>query len=187
MRFIADGPPPIDKITYTDDAGIMVRSLCTVDGSPAEIRHNIAKRQEDGNGHNLNVFDARRLMWVRILTWDFDDVGHVPIHPEADTKAFLRELSERMWSMGNTIVAQSRVRQDELDIGRFAAERMEHQRQLDLYLHTRDVIGREEVVRQSIEDDFPTVDNGELVVGSDLRPVADAVIPVNEQEAEVSE
>ncbi len=136
-NLIMDGPPVINAVSHTEDPGFKAHALCTVDGYAAEVSHDINTRRQEYNSHVLRVFDARTMEWKTVLSFGHDEMGHIPIHPEPETIGALRGISEVMWSMANVIVAQSRLRQEELDRNQFANEHMHYQGQLDSYLDER--------------------------------------------------
>lgn len=168
MRFIQDGPPVITSTTQTDEPGFEARTLCLVDGFPAEIHHEINTRRQEYSTHTLELFDPATLAWKRILTWGFVEAGHIPAYPEEETFAYLTHLSKTMWGMANVVVHQARLRGQDLNAEQFAAERMEYRRQRDVYDDAR------YAVEQQREDDFPapSVDHGELT----FDPAEDAAV-----------
>lgn len=156
MRFIPDGPPVVTSVTHTDEPGFEARVLCLVDGFPAEIHHEVNTKRQEYSRHNLDVFDPVQMTWHRVISWGFTEAGHIPIHPEPEIIGNLRGLSEVMWRLANTIVTQSRLRQQEIDVAQYAAEHMEHQRRLDAYNDERFAADLE-------DDEFPAVEHGEIV------------------------
>lgn len=177
LHTISDGPPTISTVTHTDEPGIEARVLCTVDGFPAEIHHQVNTKRQEYNQHTLRVFCPVKMHWQDILRWGFVEAGHIPIHPDIETVARLSSLSTVMWSMANVVTLQARVRREDLAAGQFAAERMEFERQRDLYHETKN----------SVNEDFPAVDKGTLVPDADEAVVTEAVIVSEDQEAEASD
>lgn len=156
-NLIQEGRPIITAVTHTDEPGIEARVLCLVDGFAAEIHHDVNTKRQEYNRHIIRVFDAVRMDWATILSWGFSEVGHVPIHPDAETIGYLTGLSEVMWAQANVIVGQSRVRQEEIDTAQHVREKMAHQLELDAYLDARNV------AVEDWNDHTPAVDRGELV------------------------
>lgn len=152
-NLIPNGPPVITDVITTDTPGFQARTLCLVDGYAAEITHKINTKRQDCNRHTLDLFDPRMLQWSRILRWGFDDVGHVPVHPESDAANYLSHVSHAMWNRANAIVTQSRVRQEQIDVRQHVAEHLAYQIELNAYY----------AAQEPGDLDEPVVDRGELV------------------------
>lgn len=124
QNLIQEGRPVIHAVTHTDEPGIEARVFCLVDGFAAQISHSINVKRQEYNTHDIRVFDPVRMMWSMILSWNFADVGHVPIHPDAETVLHLSKVSERLWGLANVVLTQSRLRQEEVSVAQHVAEQM---------------------------------------------------------------
>lgn len=127
QNLIQEGRPVIHAVTHTDEPGIEARVFCLVDGFAAQITHSINVKRQEYNNHDIRVFDPVRMMWTMVLTWGFADVGHVPIHPDAETVIHLSQVSERLWGLANVVLTQSRLRREEVSVAQHVAEQMAHQ------------------------------------------------------------
>lgn len=163
---IPTGAPVITTVTYTDEPSIEARVLCLVDGYAAEVTHQVNIKRQEFNAHQINVFHPAAMEWHNVLAWGLEEVGRVPVHPEADTLVCLNIVNDIMWRQANLIMITSRCRQEEINIAEFAAKRMEHQRQLDDYLDQRATMypdGTPDPFDQADYDDIPEVDRGQLI------------------------
>jgi hypothetical protein len=161
-NLIQEDAPVITAVTHTDEPSIKARVLCLVDGFAAEITHVVDTKHQEYNRHHISVFDYGRMDWIAVLRWGFDEVGHVPIHPDTETIGYLSGLSEVMWAQANVIVNQSRLRQQEIEVQHYADERIEARLQMDAYetaLTAR---------RDAAGEDYPAVENGELITPESL-------------------
>jgi hypothetical protein len=118
--FINDRPTIITPVNIRD--GYMARSLCLVDGFPADITLRVDTRTPSFSTYSINVFDAAHGQWIECLyTLDSEEVGDMPVFPE-DGLPKLQQLAELLWNAANAIMITARMRQDDLDVGIHARE-----------------------------------------------------------------
>ena len=126
MKIKISEKPIISRITPVRD-GYMARSLCLVDGFPAEVRLNVNTEHQRYSEYWIDVWSPRQMRWaLRVITLAFDDVGHMPplLIGEAEARATLALLAEQLWHDANTIVQLGRERQEDVDAATFLHEQM---------------------------------------------------------------
>lgn len=137
-NLIESGPPRLNAVSTNNYADTREANVpCTVDGYAAEYRIRFNTKEQRLSIYEIVLFQPSTFTWVTIVKWGTVEVGHLNTYPEDDFLMALRGIGEVMWSYANVVVAQSRLRQEELDRNQFASEHMHYQGQLDEYMDER--------------------------------------------------
>ena len=123
--------PNITSAISTDD-GYMVRTLCLVDGFPAEVEIEIDTHRQKYSRFHLSLYDPVEVRWKHIADLKSQEVGRMPIlHDEPETIVELNRVAGILWDMANLVVRTGRERQEEIEAADYVRNRMALQAALD--------------------------------------------------------
>lgn len=123
--------PNITSAISTDD-GYMVRTLCLVDGFPAEVEIEIDTHRQKYSRFHLSLYDPVEVRWKHIADLKSQEVGRMPIlHDEPETIVELNRVAGILWDMASLIVRTGRERQEEIEAADYVRNRMALQAALD--------------------------------------------------------
>lgn len=117
--------PNIVSTVSTED-GYSVRTLCLVDGFPAEIDIDVDTHRQKYSHFWIRVYNPVQQEWgANITTMTPQEVGRMPIlHDEAETLAKLNEIAGHLYDMATVIFRTGRIRQAELDEEEYVCHRL---------------------------------------------------------------
>src|SRR5690606_10978305 len=117
--------PNITEAHSVED-GYMTRTLCLVDGMPAQVEITVDHtHRQKYSSYFISVFDPDRREWDRIADMLSAEVGRMPmLHDEPETLAKLNEIAGHLYDIATVIVRTARQRQEDLDIDNYVRERV---------------------------------------------------------------
>lgn len=114
MRQINERPNILG--VFDVDRGYLARTLCVVDGMPAQVHIRVNTKTPEYSEFDIRVYDPLHGCWNTVFEMDPAEVGHMPVYgstPEA--LAELNKVAANMWEVATTVVPMARARQDLLD------------------------------------------------------------------------
>lgn len=117
--------------------GYMARSLCLVDGLPAEVHIQIDTETPKYSEFWISVWNPLQMTWTsRIYQLRYEEVGHIPplLIAEPEAMAILNTAAELLWHAASEIIRAGRERQEDLDAACFVRENrlLDHARAAEL-------------------------------------------------------
>lgn len=120
---INERPHVTEAINIED--GYLTRTLCLVDGFPAEIEMTVDTYRQRYSRFEISVYPPVSGTWRHVTDMKSEEVGRLPIlNDDPETIAKLNEIANMLWQMAEMIVTTGRQRQEELDIDTYVRERV---------------------------------------------------------------
>lgn len=118
---INERPHVTEAINIED--GYLTRTLCLVDGFPAQVELSVDTHRQRYSRFEISVYDPVSLSWRHVADMKSEEVGRMPIlNDDPETIAKLNEVANMLWQMAETIVTTARERQSYLDAAQGASE-----------------------------------------------------------------
>lgn len=153
--------PSIKAVASIKD-GYMARSLCVVDGLPAQVTMVVNVYKYARSDFYIDVWNPRAMRWSkRVYEIEGREVGRMPVLPdEPETLERMNALAALLWGAAEVIVVGGRERDEELMDGM--------------------------VERQYPEDDAETLgDDATDMVQRDRMEFRDEQLPLDELERQI--
>lgn len=118
--------PNITSAVSTED-GYRVRTLCLVDGFPAEIDIQVdTTHRQKYSQYTIQVYDAVNQRWgATIADLKPEEVGRMPIlHDEPETLVELNRVASLLWEMADLIARTARECQEEINTAAYVRNRL---------------------------------------------------------------
>ena len=115
--------PNITEVLNTDE-GYRTRTLCVVDGFPAEISIEVNHdNRQRYSSFDLSYYDYVDGRWRSLYSLNPREVGRMPmIGDDPETLVRLNEVATTLWQVATTILRTARQRAEELDLNEHRAK-----------------------------------------------------------------
>lgn len=117
--------PNVTEVHRLED-GYMTRTLCLVDGMPAEVEITVDfDHRQKYSTFRINTWNPDRMQWDHVADMKSAEVGRMPvIHDDPETLPRLNEVAATLWEMATLIVRTGRQRREDLDIDTYVREQL---------------------------------------------------------------